>query len=515
MTMHTDLQPAMSEPLMGDTSLRSLAHAQEAAAKSILDKKLIHGIAWTAGAKWISQVATWGITLVVARLLAPSDYGLVGMATLALGLVTLFSEFGLGTSIVMLRNLTDDQISQLNTLSVGLGLVGFAISLAVAAPIATFFRVPALVPVIIVTSIGLVISSFRTVPYSLLEKDMRFKLLGTIDGLQSGVHAIATLLLAYLGFGYWAIVLGNLSFVIALTGFSLICKRQRFAWPRFSGLREPLRFSWHLIVGRLSWFAYDNSDFAIAGRVLGEAQLGAYTMAWTLAHVPLVKLTELVNRVTPSFFSSIQTDLPGLRRYLQNITQGLALVIYPATIGIALVANEFVTVALGVKWYGMVIPLELLALHALIRSNVIVLTPVLNAIGETRLAMWQQLASLLVLPASFYVGSRWGTTGISAVWVLVYPLMQIPLYWRLFRRIQMPVREYFGAVWPATSGCMVMVVAVEALKRFLDPAHPIYIRLATEVLAGAFVYVLVLASMHRECVRGVIQLTRMLRTRSA
>jgi PST family polysaccharide transporter len=429
-------------------------------------------------------------------------------------LVTLFSEFGLGTSIVMLRDLTDEQISQLNTLSVALGILGFAIALAMAVPLASFFRAPALLSVIIVTSVGLIITSFRTVPYSLLEKEMRFKLLGTLDGLQSGVHAIVTLMLAYLGFGYWAIVLGNLSFAIVLTGFTLICRRQRFAWPRFSGLRTPLLFSWRLIVGRLSWFAYDNSDFTIAGRVLGEAQLGTYTMAWTLAHVPLVKLTELVNRVTPSFFASIQADLPALRRYVRNITQGLALVIYPATVGIALVANEFVAVALGAKWYGMVVPLELLALHALIRSNVIVLTPVLNAIGETRLGMWQQVTSLLVLPPSFYVGSRWGTTGIAAVWVLVYPLMQVPLYWRIFRRIQMPVRDYLTAVWPAGSSCIAMAIAVGVLKRFLDSTQPVYVRLVIEVLTGMLVYILVLAAMHRKSLRSIIQFSKILRPRS-
>lgn len=513
--MDNQLQIVMNKPSIEDVSLQSPVHAQEVADQSHLDKTLVRGIVWTTGGKWMSQVITWGITLIVARLLAPSDYGLVGMATLTLGLVTLFSECGLGTAIVMLRDLTYEQVSQLNTVSVAMGVLGFAISAAIAVPIGKFFRVPALVPLIIVTSIGLLISSFRTVPYALLEKDMRYKLLGAFDGLQSGLQAITTLVFAALGFGYWALVLGNLSSVIATTGLTLIWKRHRFARPQFSGLQAPLLLSRHLIAGRLSWFVYDNSDFAIAGRVLGKASLGAYTVAWTLAHVPLTKLTELVNRVTPSFFASIQSDFTSLRRHLLNITKGLALIIYPATVGIALVANEFVYVALGAKWYGAVIPLELLAFHALIRSNVILLTPLINAIGEARLAMWQQVASLLILPASFYFGSRWGTTGIASVWVLVYPLMQIPLYWRLFRRVGMSIREYVSAVWPAASGCICMAAAVEVLKRFLNPAQSIHIRLASEVLTGALVYVLVLAVMHRECVRGVIRLAKTFRTQSA
>ena len=193
----------------------------------------------------------------------------------------------------------------------------------------------------------------------------------------------------------------------------------------------------------MCWASYDNSDFIIAGRVLGEAPLGAYTLAWTLAHTPLEKLTTLVNRVTPSVFATIQTDLEALRRYLRNITGGMALIIFPATIGMALVAPEFVSVVLGSKWSGVVAPLELLALHALIRSNVILLSPLLNVIGEERLVMWNSVVAMIVLPISFYIGSRWGTVGIAAGWVVIYPLVQLRLFSRIFRRLHLARSEYF------------------------------------------------------------------------
>lgn len=482
--------------------------------QSQLDQRLLKGIAWTTSAKWISQLFSWGTTVVVARLLAPSDYGLVGMATLALGLVTLFTEFGLGTTIVTLRDTSDEQISQLNSISILMGLLGFSISVAIAIPAGRFFRVSSLPAVIIVMGLSFLVSSLRTIPLSLIQKEMRFKLLAGIDGLQSGIQATVTLVLAALGMGYWALVLGNVSLGIASTGLTLIWKRQRFAWPIYSELRAPLLFSWHIIVGRLSWFVYDNSDFTIAGRVLGEAPLGAYTMSWTLAHAPLEKLTVLVNRVTQPFFASIQSDLIALRRYLLNITGALALVIYPATVGLALVSNEFISVVLGAKWHGAVVPLQLLALHALMRSNVILVTPVINAIGEARFAMWQGMASALILPVSFYLGSHWGTTGIASVWVIVYPLLQIPLYWRLFRRIQMSFSEYLNAVWPAASGCFVMAAAVVALKRVLNEGHSFHFRLAVEVLMGALAYLFVLVVAHRPRLRGLMRLVNNLRTQS-
>lgn len=487
----------------------------ETSSQKRFDKALVGGFAWTAGVKWISQVLTWGMTLIIARLLQPSDYGLIGMAAIYLGLVQLLSEFGLGTAIITIRDLTDDQVSQLNTLSLLVGVVCFAASVAVAIPVAHFFRAPKLPMVIVVMSIAFLVSAFSTIPYSLLQKDMRFKVLAVMDASQSIIQAICTLILALLGFGYWALVIGNLSLSFATASLTLIWRRQRFAWPRVATLREPLLFSRHIIVGRLSWYAYDNSDFMIAGRVLGQAPLGAYTLAWTLAHAPIEKLTVLVNRVTPSIFSAVQNDHAALRRYLRTITGGLALIIFPATLGMALVANEFVRLALGAKWVGVVLPLELLALHALIRSNVILVSPVLNAIRATRFMMWLSVANLVILPVSFYIGSRWGTGGIAGVWVIVFPLLQIPVYWRLFRGIQMTTKEYVGALWPALSACALMAAAVIAIKHFLNPTWPNYVRFAVEVLAGIFVYALALVSMHRERLVALVRSLKSLRGQAA
>ena len=455
-------------------------------------------MAWTASAKWLSQIITWAVTLVVARLLAPADYGLFGMAMVYIGLATLFSEFGIGTAIIALRELSDDQISQLNTVSLLLGCVSFAISVAAAGPIGRFFKAPALPVVIVVISVAFLTSAFRTIPYALLSKDMRFKLMAGIDGLQAIAQALTSLVLAFLGFGYWALAFGLLSSSVASTGLTLLSRRQGFAWPRISSLRKPLRYSRDIILSQLSWYLYDSSDFLIAGRVLGEAPLGAYTLAWTLAHVPLDKLTLIVNRLTPSLFSAVQSESEALRRYLRTITEGLALLICPATIGMVLIAHDFVYVALGQKWAGVVLPLELLALHAFIRSNVILLAPVLNVTRGTRFGMWMNIASLAILPASFYFGSRWGTVGIAGAWVVVYPLVQLPLFWRVFRAIDMSAREYFASLWPAVSACAIMAAVIEALKLSLLFGRPAAARLAVEIVSGAVAYLLALGVMHRE-----------------
>jgi len=480
----------------------------ETTKRSDLDQVLVRGVAWTAAVKWLTQLITWGMTVVVARLLAPSDYGLVGMAAIYINLFNLFSEFGIGTAVVTLQDLSDNQVSQLNTLSLLLGVLGTIISAAVAVPLGKFFHAENLPMVVIVLSIGFTVSGIRTVPYSLLQKELRFKLLAFIEGLQGVVQALVTLVLALLGYKYWALVLGILSFSITPTVLVLFWRRHSFAFPRISSIRNAVVYSRHVMIGRLCWSMYNDSDSIIAGRVLGEAPLGAYTIAWTLARTPLEKLTTLVNRVTPSVFAKIQTDSQALRRYLRNITGGMALIIFPATIGIALVAREFVPLVLGKQWDGVIIPLELLAIHALVRSNVILLTPLLNVIGEERLVMWNSIVAMVVLPISFYVGSHWGTGGIAAIWVVIYPVVQYPLFKRVFRRIDFPLADYMKAVWPALSGCIVMAVSIWGMKSVSNGRWPLYVRLASEILVGMIAYGLVLLLMHRNYLQGFLKFVR-------
>jgi PST family polysaccharide transporter len=492
-------------------SLDVVAAPEQTSDLKKLDKALASGVAWTAGVKWISQILTWGMTLLVAHLLQPSDYGLIGMATIYLYFVQQFSEFALGTAVVTMQELSDDQISQLNSVSLLTGLAGFAISAALAVPVSRFYHAPQLRLVILVMSTAFLISAFSIVPNALLRKEMRFKILAVIEGLQTFAQAVSTLVLASLGFRYWALVLGNLSFTVAATILTLAWKRQRFARPRWSRIRSVLIYSWHIIVARLSFTLYDTSDFIVAGRVLGQGPLGNYNMAWTFAHAPLEKLSNMVNRVTPSIFAAAQTDYTALRRYFRNITGTLSLAVFPAVLGIALVANDFVYVALGQKWAGVVLPLELLTLHALLRSNVILLTPVLNVIGEERFSMWNSFLMLAVLVPSFYIGSHWGTGGIAGVWVFVYPVLALPLFWRLFHKINMPVGEYVGALWPAISGSILMAVAVELFKRFRNPGWPLYLDLALEILIGALVYALALVLMHRKRLHAFLNFMKDLR----
>jgi O-antigen/teichoic acid export membrane protein len=480
-----------------------------------LDKALVGGFAWTAGVKWCGQIVSWVISLVVARLLTPADFGLVGMATIYLGLITLFSEFGVGTAVITLRELDEVALAQLHTTSLILGVLAFLLSCLLAAPLGMFFREPRLPLVLIVTSTGFILLGYRTVPYALLQKAMKFKLLAFLDGFQLIVQALTTVVLAVLGFKFWALVIGGLAGTTASAVLPFVWQPQPFRRPHWRRLQQALQFSWRVCVARLSWYAYDNSDFLVVGRLLGDASLGAYSMAWNLAHIPMEKFTTLVNRVTPSLFSAVQTDLAALRRYLRCLTEGVSLVTFPATFGIALVAPEFVQLALGPKWLSAILPLQFLVLHASLRSVRALLSPLLNALGEAHFVMRNTLLSLVVLPISFIIGSRWGLAGVASCWVLIFPLLCIPLYRVALRKIEMPVTEYLKAIWPAISGSVTLALAVWLLKWTIPQAWPLYLRFFLEIAVGASAYCLTLVTLHRDRLSAFYSTFQMLRGRAS
>jgi teichuronic acid exporter len=466
--------------------------------ESRLDAALVHGIAWTSVMNWLSQAVTWVFTVAIARLLTPADYGLVGMATLYLQFVGVVNDMGLGAAVVTKHALTHHHIAQINSLSLLLGLASFIVSCALAIPVSIFFAVPELRWVVVLMSLSCIVTALRAVPSALLERELQFRSLALMEAVQSIATRVVVLMLALWGLGYWSLAIGMLLGSMLWTAMVLSRRTHSFVFPRLGEIRDALTFSWHLLVSRLSWYAQANGDFLVAGRVFGKELFGAYAMSFAIASAPTEKVTSMVGRVVFPLFSAIQGDPVALRRYLLSLTKGIALITFPLACGLALVADELVLGLLGEPWRAAIVPMRCLAWLTLLQSIFPLLPHILNVTGESRFAMRVGIAAGIAMPLAFIVGSRWGVAGVALVWVTVYPVTTLPLYRRVFKKLELSTTTYLRVLWPALSASILMSVAVWILKYTVLQGFTTLTRMTAEVLTGAAVYVLVTATWHRE-----------------
>lgn len=473
----------------------------------------MQGIAWTGGMKWATQVLSWISTLFVARILTPGDYGLASMAAVYTGLVQIVNEFGLSAAVVQRRDLTEDQIARIGGLSVLLGAFFWLLSMALAIPVAHFFGEPALQAVILVLSITFFASAFQVLPRSLLTRDLKFQKLAWLDGIEAITMTVVTLGLALLGLGYWALVLGLVSGRLMATIFAMAWHRHRLAWPTpFATISAPVTFGAHVVVANIAWYAFRSADITVIGRTLGKVALGAYSIGWNLASIPVDRISALVARSTAAIFASVQDNPAALRRYVLALTEGIALLTFPAAVGLSLVAEEFVLLVLGPEWRPAILPLRLLSLAAIFRSLMPLLSQVLIATGQSKQNMHATITMAVALPGMFLLGSHWGVGGVAIVWVVGYPLVVSPFFVRYaFAACDMSLGAYARSLWPAFSASAVMAAVVLAVRYVTPGTWPLGARFATQAASGAGAYALAVYYAHGMRLRAFLALLRAVR----
>jgi PST family polysaccharide transporter len=475
------------------TSLNTAAASE----RDALDRTALSGVAWIGAVKWSAQLFSWGSTILVARILMPSDYGLLTMAGTFLGVVALLSEFGVGSAIITLRELSEDELSQLNTFAVLLGVGGTVLTALMAYPLGLFFRSPDLPPVLMVVGTTFLITSLQVVPQALFRRELRFRTLALIDLARLLLMPVLTLVGAMLGMRYWALALGGVIGALVTTVLMLYQRRQPFARLTRAGLEPVLHFSRHVLVGRFAWIVYQDGDFAVAGRRLGESAAGIYGLAWTLSSGPIEKVTSLLSEITPSLFSKVQDDRIALRRYFLNLSEVICLATFPAAVGLALVSKDLVAVVLGAKWELAVGPLALLALYAGARSVTSLFGSLFVATRETRFAMWTSLILAALLMTGFVVGSNWGTTGIAAAWLVIHPLFSAFSFTRVQRVLDLRLRDYVQALRLGLDGAAAMSAILLLFHAYVAPSWSPAIRLPTSILLGAAVFAAITFALHR------------------
>lgn len=453
---------------------------------------VLHSLRWLAGARFAGQLVAWAITLVVIRILKPSDYGLMAIAEMIVGFATLFREMGLYAAMVQKRDLTPRQVEQAFGLLIIANGAIYAVVFAFAPLLAHFFGDPRLTNMVRVLGIEFPLAAVGVIQDAMLSREMKFKPKSFVNLAVSLGNGFTTLPLALLGFGVWALVFGSVvGSVIRAVGLVLVARY--WCWPRFSreGMEDMLRFGGFVTASSLGWYVYSRSDVFIIGKVLGSRLLGFYSVAMQLASLPMQKVGEMLGQVGYAAYASIQHDRNVLRSNFLKAVRILGAISFPVFWGIVGVAPELVSVVLGQKWQPAVMPIELLGLVMPFRMIVQGQAPVLAAIGKPHLGTLCQLIALLIMPPAFFVGAYFGgLEGAALAWVAGYPVLML-----IRLRIELPAlgvtfRQYFSSIaMPAAAGALMLLAVIATRLTVAEPALGAIPGLLLLVAVGILVYV--------------------------
>ncbi|HVY80275.1 MAG TPA: lipopolysaccharide biosynthesis protein [Steroidobacteraceae bacterium] len=479
-----------------------------------LDRALVAGIAWTAVLRWTAQAVSWVATFYVARVLVPGDYGIVSMAMLGIGFLRMVEDFGFDSILVQDRGIVGTQQARLAGLILSVGMAFCACLILLAKPIAGFFKEPQVAAAIAALSLLFLTDALQVVPRATLQRRLQFRRIASLALVQTIATQAVLVGAAVAGWGFWSLIASTISGAVVVTAVLLAWCPYSLAWPRQLGqLALPLLQGWRVIVGRIAGYAFGSADQLLIGRVLGKDLLGAYSFATTFAYLPFQEVSAIVSKVVPGVFSDVQRSRAELRRYFLLLTEFLAYLTLPMSIGLALVADLAVRLALGPKWGDAVGPLRLLCLYAAFQGCQILIAHVLTWTGQFRALMWCTVLAGVVLPLGFLIAVHHGLEGVALVWAVVYPLVNIPPLILGFRTIDISYRDWFGSLKPAGIACAAMSMAVLLARLVLPPDLPVAVSLTVVVGLGALVYAATLWFGFHARVRAIIEFVNVARGR--
>jgi O-antigen/teichoic acid export membrane protein len=437
-----------------------------------------------------------GVLAVLARLLSPADFGLVGLATVFIGLAALLAQFGISVAIVRQPELTARDIRAAFTLAIGLGLLVTLVMAAGAPALAMVFRNRALTDVVRALSLTFLLGNPSAVAEALLEREMAWGRLMWVNLAAFVVgYALTGCLLALHGYGAWALVGSQLAQTLLRTILLLRAsphpKRLLFARGEIGRLT---RFGGGYTLARLFNYGAQQGDYLVVGRVLGVAPLGFYTRAFKLMQLPVTYFAAVIAKVLFPIMARVPGELDRLR--LAYLTGSAVITIVTAPLGALMIvtAPEIVDLVLGPRWHPAVAPFRVLSAGVVFRNAFVMAYCLDGAVGDMRKRMARDLLYAIVVLIGSVLGVRFGLAGVGAGVLAAIVVNYVVAARMSSHLLASSSKEYFRSQWPGLGfGLAAAMIAIPirlGLQRVGAPAPAVLsvtCLVAVSVLAAAIV----------------------------
>ena len=368
-----------------------------------------------------------GSTVVLARLLSPADYGLVGMTSVVTGFIELFKDLGLSEATVQQSTINHRQVSTLFWLNclVGLGLT--LVVIAVSPLAARLYQEPRVIGIMNGLSVNFFLSSIATQHIALLKRQMRFTALAILNIVSMAAGVVGAVVAAKMGAGYWALVLMYITSVLTYSVGGWATCRWRPGKPAFgSGIGSMLRFGGNLTGFNVVNYFSRNLDNVLIGRFWGSVELGLYAKAYQLILLPINQINGPITNVAMPALSRLQENPEKYSRYYYKAVLMICAVGMPITGFLFAASREIILIVLGTQWLGSVSIFQVLMPAAFIGTFNVATGWAYQSLGRTdRQFRWGLISSGIKVMA-FIIGIQWGAMGIAASYSLSEVILLLP-----------------------------------------------------------------------------------------
>lgn len=468
------------------------------------------------GAIWavLRQLVRHGIgiptSMIMARLLTPAEFGVAAAAAFFLLMASRMTELGLNAALVRVKVLKPEHNSSVFVVSMVLGVAAW-VALAAAGPwIGRFFDSPEVGQVVPVAALAFLFSPLSTVPSAMLQRQMRFKATAFADWADTLTGAVVAIVLAYLGYGFWALVYSQLAAGLINVGTKMYFARWRmslrFSWP---ALRELCSFGIGIQLKRGLEFGAQNLDNLLIGRLLSISALGLYDKAFMTSQ-RLLQMLNLGPGVSFRIFAIIQDDPARFRRAYQKVLLTVSVVGVPPLAFAIVTARQLFEVMYGARWLPAVPAFQVLCLACIVK----LVSSHATRANEAKGMIWQQVVQHILYVAAIvvgvWIGSRWGIWGAACGVLVARVLLAILIQDLLQRAIGAHWLEMTRPVVPglviASVTCGVAVSTEYLLHRWFSDVPALGL-LGTQVVVAALCYAAMVVVSPFSDVRNLVRET--------
>jgi teichuronic acid exporter len=426
-------------------------------------KSLFNGVFWNGMSLFVSKGLTFLIQLILANLLVPEHFGIIGMALVFTNLLMVLGEMGMASALIQRKENITKHIHYHTAFwsSLLLNVVLYVLTLVLVAPFAVwFYDEPVLFGVIAVLSINMLLRSFMLIPEVLLTKQLNFRTIGLITIVSSVIGGISGILFAFSGFGVWSLVLMTL--ITSLTGVPIYWVTVKW--------RPSLQFSVQALRDIFGKGAFDtlqrffsalsqNLDYLLIGRILDAQLLGFYTLAFIITDVFRQQIMSVLNKVLFPIYGKMQEDRGRIKLYYLQVIKFNTLAVVGVMLPLMVLAEPFIHVAVGEDWSRAVFPLQALAVASIVHSIGGSTDSVLKGLGEFQLNFRLfMIKTFLVTAPALLIGTYFFGINGAAVAVIAQKLFTRLLYQFYMRKlIRVKESDILRTLFPSLIGAAVIL----------------------------------------------------------